>query len=122
MITFAALMMLLAQTANVAQDSLRADAPVTVNSIVIILGAVGVLLGVIGTFVGTIVNAYLTLRNGMKSDINSAKADATGAKLEVVHAQINNELVTQTATIAQNTKEAVAAGVEAVNKTQTLVP
>lgn len=118
--SLAALIMLLNQTAIVAQDAMKPDAPVTVNSIVIILSAVGVLLGVVGTFIGTLVNAYLTLRNGLKSDINAAKADATGAKLEVVHAQINNELATQTAVITKNTQEAVAAGVEAVNKTQPL--
>lgn len=111
-----ALFQILAQAANAATTAVAPDAPITVNSVVIIMGAAGVFLAAVGGFIGTLVTAFLTLRNGMKSDLNSAKADvsaakqdvaavkadATTLKIEAVHAQLNGELAAQRALIEKS--------------------
>lgn len=84
-----ALFSLIAQAANVATTSMAPDAPVTVNSIVVIMTATGVLLGILGTFIMQVVNAIIALRNGMKSDVNAAKADVNAAKQDATHAKLD---------------------------------
>lgn len=118
---FPALIKILADAAQTVQTATAPGAPITVQSIILILGALVTLMTGFGTLAASLVNTYLTLRNGMKSDLNAAKADAhsvkqdaTNAKLDGVSKALNGELDAKLNKLASTSYEAGVQSISAV--------